>query len=71
MQNQFGINLKKYLMKKIFKDEHLFLVRDYLIEKGFSCYVQEGWLFVTVNDFDILVDDLEIDTILLFYFDIV
>jgi hypothetical protein len=57
--------------KKIFKDEHLMLVRDYLIEKGFSCYAQEGWLFVTANDFDVLVDDLDIEIILHFIFDII
>jgi hypothetical protein len=57
--------------KKIFKDEHLILVRDYLIEKGFSCYFKEGWLFVTANDFDVLVDDLDIEIILHFIFDII
>ena len=47
------------------------LVRDYLIEKGFSCYAKEGWLFVTANDFDVLVDDLDIEIILHFIFDII
>lgn len=47
-------------MKKIFKQEILEGARDYLISKGIDSHVDEDWLYVTINNYHILVDDLQV-----------
>jgi len=48
-------------MKKIFEQETLEGARDYLISKGIDSHVDEDWLYVTINNFHILVDDLDVE----------
>lgn len=47
-------------MKKIFEQEILEGARDYLISKGIDSHVDHDWLYVTINNYHILVDDLQV-----------
>jgi hypothetical protein len=48
-------------MKKILDDKVVEGARDYLISKGINAHAEEGWLFVTIKGYHILVDDLQVE----------
>jgi hypothetical protein len=51
------------MRKKVFEDEVVELARDYLISKGIDAHAEEGWLFVTIEGYHILVDDIQVEAL--------
>lgn len=48
-------------MKKELEDEIVEGARDYLISMEIDAHADEGWLYVTINGYHILVDDLQVE----------
>lgn len=48
-------------MKKELEDKVVEGARDYLISKGIDSHAEEGWLYVTINGYHIIVDDLDVE----------